>query len=453
MRQFVGGIVVGLVVVATGCVSDSSRATDAGGETGVASFALIAGERAVASLTPGKASVAEFWVEHPGASLFVRMNVAANAVARPIELSVREVTAPWGHVGPAWEIGPHGTVFNAPPTIEMGFDEEDLPPGVSAGKLTPAVWEEGRWKPLPDAEVDLERHLVAGKMPHLSIFGVVADPAEDGGAGTRWEANGVVAESSEEVAARLYVSTDIVTLLLDGQDTTATDLVLTGLPVDGPVYVYLDTHEDERVLGPADGGTLSLHLDLARPRFVWMQFHHSTIGIGGPNDMCTNAGVDGVRVGNTCTLTHDLVGTVEIGDHDQVLDCGGYRIAADPSAVGEGFGIRIVGWHGVEIRNCVVGGPGAGFSIGLGAEFSGWPADGSLGVTATDCTFEDNFVGVRLEQVRDVSVHDSSVLRSGTAVEITSKSENVVVERIQVEPPVMGVTKAIGFATSGFQTS
>ncbi|MBI4917526.1 MAG: hypothetical protein HY825_16925 [Acidobacteria bacterium] len=378
------------------------------------------------------------------------LEVPAGALEEPTAITVRQLEdAPWGTIGPAFDFGPDGLTFAVPSRLTITFDELELPAGTDAESLAVRVLEDGRWVPLGGGEVDAGGGTVSALVSHFSVFGVAADPAAEGGAGTRWEANGVVAESSAEVAARLFVSTDIVTLLVDGQGVAATDLTVSGLPVDESFLIYVDTVEDGRVMTPVDGGVLHLPLDLDHPRFVWMQFHHSTTGIGGPNDMCENAGVDGVRVGNTCTLTHDLVGTVEIGDDEQVLDCAGYRIGSEPAAVGEGFGIRIVGWHGVEIRDCVVGGPGAGFSIGLGAEFSGWPADGS-GLTVTDCTFEDNTTGVRLEQVRAASVTDSAVLRSWRGVEVASKSEAVVFERVQMEPPAVAAEKAVGFATEGF---
>ena len=146
MRQHVRWLAAAFMTAAVGCAGDMSPGTDAGGASDATHFALTAGTPTVAMLTPGREAVVE--LRGTTAQPLVRLNVGPRAITQPVELSIRETTAPWGHVGPAYEIEPSGLEFAEPVTIEFDLDAIDLPPGTRPESLRVGTVENGRWIPV-----------------------------------------------------------------------------------------------------------------------------------------------------------------------------------------------------------------------------------------------------------------------------------------------------------------
>jgi hypothetical protein len=73
---------------------------------------------------------------------------------------------------------------------------------------------------------------------------------------------------------------------------------------------------------------------------------------------CTSFGIwDNVT--KTCTMTSDLIETIQIDSNDTTLDGDGYQIAGS----GKGYGVNLTGRSGVTIKNLNVGQFGNGFYL------------------------------------------------------------------------------------------
>jgi hypothetical protein len=415
MRQHGRWLVVAIVTVAVGCAGDASPGFDAGGVGDATHFALTVGTPTVATLTPGHGAVVE--LRGATAQPLVRLNVGPRAITRAVELSIRETAAPWGHVGPAYEIEPSGLEFAEPVTIEFDLATIGLPPGTRPESLRVATVENGRWVPIGPPAGDAgdvttlaaeSPRIVSAQLRHLSPYGIVADPREVSGVGRRLEANGIVAETTDEVYARLFVSPTIVTLYVDGGAAGTTQLTLSGLPTDEDHVLYVDDHDGMRTITPADGGTVTVDLDRAEPHQLWLQEHASTVVIGGPSDACATVGI--WTDPTTCTLSADVADNVVIAQSGVTLDCDGHSIIPPlkpPPAVGEvlaaqGAGILISKIHDVVVRECHVGRAGAGFGIGIWVYFTD-------GADIADNVLSENVQGIVSQVSTGVVVHDNQV--------------------------------------------
>ncbi|MDI7268430.1 MAG: right-handed parallel beta-helix repeat-containing protein [Myxococcota bacterium] len=353
----------------------------------------------------------------------LKVSVPHDALAASVQLSaVRTTDVPWGNVGPAFEIGPSGTVFERPVTIEFDLSEIDLPPGVVAGSLRVGTVVNGRWvaidagsagfQPARDRTPSTTTTKVEGKvsarLAHLSPYGLVADPREVSGVGRRWEANGVVAETDREVYIRLFVSPTMVSIYVDGGRSSSATLTLSGLPADSTHVLAIDGYRETRAITPADRGEVRLPLDLSSPRLLWLQPRAGTVTIGGSDDECPTVGV---RSGSTCTLTTDVEDHVVIAENGQTLDCAGHAIVpplAPPEdggyqLVGAGPGILVSELADVTVTRCNVGRPGAGFGTGIVVFFS-------QNVEVSDSVFADNGYGVLVQASSGVRVRDNRVV-------------------------------------------
>ncbi|MBI4917342.1 MAG: right-handed parallel beta-helix repeat-containing protein [Acidobacteria bacterium] len=481
MRQHVKWLVLAITTVVVGCVGDSAPGTDAGGVGDAAHFALTAGTPTVAMLTPGREAVVE--LRGSVAQPLVRLNVGPRAITRPVELSIRETAAPWGHVGPAYEIEPSGLEFAEPVTIEFDLNTIDLPPGVAPGALRVGTVESGRWVPVESRAADVggattvaaePPRVVSAQLRHLSPYGLVADPREVSGVGRRLEANGIVAETTDEVYARLFVSPTIVTLYVDGGAAGTTQLTLSGLPTDEDHVLYVDDHDGMRTIGPADGGSVTVDLDRTEPHLLWLQQQPSTVQIGGPYDACATIG--SWTDPTTCTLSTDVADNVVIAQSGVTLDCDGHSITPPlkpPPSLGEvladqGAGILISKIHDVGVRECHVGRPGAGFGIGIwvyytdGADIAdnvltenvqGIVSQVSTGVVVHDNQVQDSWVsGVAIQDLASVTAENlppplPQVEVWGNTISQTADSKSTAIDVRGT--PASFINEAVGVATNG----
>ena len=407
-------LVVGLIVV-VGCVSDAPPEPGGRSADDQARFALSAGSLTTASLVPGRAAVVES--HGRGAQPLMRLNVGAGAIARPVELTIREIEGPWGNVGLAYEIGPTGLEFAEPVTLEFDLESIELPPGTPPGSLRVATVENGRWVPIgPAAGGDPLRMSLAGVPPrvvsaqirHLSPYGLVADPREVTGVGRTLESNGIVAVTADDVYGRLFVSSTIVTLYIDGGTVRSTRLTLSGLPTDESHVLYVDGIADMRTIVPADGGTVTVDLDLSSPRLLWLQEVASTVIIGGPDDECATVGT--WTDATTCTLTMDVMDNLVVAQAGVTLDCDGHQITPPqkpPPAISEilvdqSAGIMVSKIQDVAVRRCNVGRSGEGFGIGIWVYYS-------TNVEVADCVLTENMQGIVVEASTGARLHENQV--------------------------------------------
>lgn len=112
----------------------------------------------------------------------VTLIVPAGAVSTARALTVTPDGSPPGNAtivdGTAVVLGPDGTTFDQPVTVDLGYDPSDLPAGVAAGDLFVARWDGSAWQPLADAAIDSVANRVTGTTTAFSPFAILADPPE-----------------------------------------------------------------------------------------------------------------------------------------------------------------------------------------------------------------------------------------------------------------------------------
>jgi parallel beta-helix repeat protein len=320
----------------------------------------------------------------------VVLTVPQGALSRPVVITLRQrPQPPRGAVGPVWEFGPEGLNFIVPARLALSYDPELLPVGVDPLSLRLSFWDGGRWKSIDRPEDRGAEDRVSAAIPHFSTYGLVPEPRTVSMTGMHFEANGVVAETSDSVVGRLFVSPSNITFFAERDVAEIVTLEIAGLPTDDDSYIYLNSYSEVHVLPAAAGGVIRLNLDLRQPAVAWVQPRPGTwrvVAPPGSGDDC--AAMGGTRAGDTCTLGADVTGSIELVSG--TLDCAAHRIAGSPAAMGiqqAGIGVFIgANAASAVVRRCAIGGPGMGFAQGVYAL-----ADD---VRIEENQFEDNQLGV-----------------------------------------------------------
>lgn len=403
---------LGFLAVAIGCADRPADFARGGGDT----------DPTVASLTLDRAGGT---FVHGSVSLVV----PEGALSGPTTITLKEVEGPpHGAVGSAWEFGPDGLLFRIPATLTVAYDPGSLPPGIEASSLRLAVRDGPRWRALERPGREGAEEQVVGTVLHFSTYGIVPDPRETEGTGTRWEANGVVAETSTDAWGRLYVSPAAISMFVQADAAGPMTLTLSGLPTDEANHLYVDGYGTHVVVAPSAGGVATVELDSARPHFLWVQPGPGTTFLGGAGDQCH---LVGVRAGNTCTLTRDVVGAISIEAAGQELDCAGHRITQDPFKPESGIGVLVSAFQrpisNVAIRNCRIGAPGLGF-------FQAVDVVGAPGVEIADSVFEDNMLGIYLQAANGARLLGNRFEGAGNyAIQVYEGSTDGVISDNRVE--------------------
>ncbi|PJB49037.1 MAG: hypothetical protein CO108_01100, partial [Deltaproteobacteria bacterium CG_4_9_14_3_um_filter_63_12] len=152
--------------------------------------------------------------------------------------------------------------------LEADYANFDLPPGVDANSLRLAVYVDERWVPLADSTNDFDRKIVRSTTTHFSTYGLVPDPKEAKGLGSVWAANGVVVSASSPRFGELFVSPTAIGFYLSGGVAGPLVLDISGLPTDADNHLYIDDHDAETLVTPADGGAVTVTLDGARQHYL-----------------------------------------------------------------------------------------------------------------------------------------------------------------------------------------
>jgi hypothetical protein len=347
----------------------------------------------------------------------------------------RLASPPFGAVV-AFDLGPHGLAFAEPAEVAIDVASLALPPGTDPDSLRLAHIDRGRWKIIEGSGHDPSIGAVRGEVEHFSTYGVVPDPAELNEVGTLFEVNGISILASEDVYMRLSVTPELVTASLSEKPGSTVVLTLDGLPSEGTHYIYVNDHDDVR---PVSGTTTTIALALDEPQFFWIQPFLSTVHIGGPSDECSTVGL---REGNVCTLTTDIIGEVSIDADDQILDCADHYIMQDASWPGTGLGILVSHRQNVTVRNCNVGVTGQGFGTGIFFFHSGYG-------TIHGCDFEDNDSSIGLNNTSFSEVYDNTVGGGNERVGI-SMTDDTHDNEIFENRFVMGIPlKSMGIWHSG----
>jgi hypothetical protein len=274
--------------------------------------------------------------------------------------------------------------------------------------------------------------LLAGIASNAGAYGTSPEPDEINEVNTLFEVNGISLQASEEIYARLSVTPEFIMTYVGEKPGSTIDLTIGGLPSGEEHYVYVDTHDEYL---STTTGSITLSLDLNAARLIWVQPFLSTIYIGGVSDQCS---IVGIRDGDTCTLTTDVIGTVEIAGDNQILDCDLHYIIQDSGGSGSGIGVLIGNKQNVEVRDCKIGLTGQSFGPGV---FS-WHSDN---VTVSGSDFESNDSNIALSASSFCHVFDNVIFGSNARVGIgmtDDSHDNEVYDNdvtVEVLPDAMGI--------------
>ncbi len=96
----------------------------------------------------------------------IEMAIAAVPPSLPPEADI---------VGRLYELGPHGTTFDNPVTLNLSFDPDEIPEGIDEDNLALGYYDDeyDQWQVLPSS-VNLTSHTVSTRVDHLSTFTVIA---------------------------------------------------------------------------------------------------------------------------------------------------------------------------------------------------------------------------------------------------------------------------------------
>lgn len=135
-----------------------------------------------AAAAPGASAIASH-VGEAGGTLGigdVTMSVPAGALGQSVVLTISPlafsstVPEPAGVVGPAYEIGPSGTMFAQPVTIAFSYTDAELDGLPPSDFAVETIGADGSWTPLSQIVVDVYAHTIAGQTTHLSPYALVS---------------------------------------------------------------------------------------------------------------------------------------------------------------------------------------------------------------------------------------------------------------------------------------
>ncbi len=111
----------------------------------------------------------------------LRITVPAAALAAATALTVSQNANPPAHpkliAGTAFDLGPNGTAFAQPVTLDITYAAGSLPAGAQAAQLRLHRFTAGAWAPVAGSTVNPATRVVTGQTSSFSTYGVIEIPA------------------------------------------------------------------------------------------------------------------------------------------------------------------------------------------------------------------------------------------------------------------------------------
>ncbi|MFZ5559889.1 MAG: right-handed parallel beta-helix repeat-containing protein [Patescibacteria group bacterium] len=153
-------------------------------------------------------------------------------------------------------------------------------------------------------------------------------------------------KSSEEITVLLESAPKTISLIIGASSISdSITLIISNLELNKNYYKYEDSYKNETVVVSDENGNYTWTQGLTRSHHIWFQEEGGTIFI--PDD-CSDYGIWNPSI-STCTLTQDLIESIEITTDNIVFDCNGHTISAVSS-----HGIYINDKEDIAIKNCIV---------------------------------------------------------------------------------------------------
>ena len=160
-------------------------------------------------------------------------------------------------------------------------------------------------------------------------------------------------QSDKEITVVLESVPKTISLIIEASSVSdSAILTFSNLEPNKTYYKYDNSYKNETILISTSSGTYTFTQDLTRPHHVWFQETRGTIFIP---DNCSDYGIWDEPT-STCTLSNDLVESMEITVDNVTLDCNNHKI----TGANTGYGIYVNSKSGIGIKNCSI----SGFSYG-----------------------------------------------------------------------------------------
>ena len=253
----------------------------------------------------------------------------------------------------------------------------------------------------------------------------------------------VTLTTSDPVSGSFEVLPRLITVDVKGQGETV--LTISGLLPDTTYHQYLDSYENHTEVRTDAEGMYSFTLDLTNPHVVFIQPHKSTYFL--KND-ATGGDCEVRGIGawdpttNTCTLTHDITETVQIGgtmngvSDGITLDGGGYTLR------GSTQGLYIYGANNIVVKNLSVENCSKGIVVD--------GVNSGSGISLFDITTNENITGLDVQRVENFTVRASTFQDEQTGSSF-SEVHGLTIEDVDVtllEPYLLGSSGDSGISIS-----
>jgi parallel beta-helix repeat protein len=206
----------------------------------------------------------------------------------------------------------------------------------------------------------------AGELPNFELPKIQAGIVEDTSKHfsiTDSEYLNVTLDSTETIKLKMESIPEMVTLMIEPSFvSSSTQVTLTGFKPNTTYYLYQDNYHNLTELTTDESGTFSYLQDISTFHIVFIQPRHSTrfIADDATGGDCAKA-IDPIGVWNattkTCTLTVDLMETIQIDSHNITLDGNGHTL----TGYNTGKGIYFEHKSGVVVKNLII----KNFSVGI----------------------------------------------------------------------------------------
>ncbi|MCK9351268.1 MAG: right-handed parallel beta-helix repeat-containing protein [Candidatus Pacebacteria bacterium] len=225
----------------------------------------------------------------------------------------------------------------------------------------------------------------------------------------------ITLDSTEDIDLKLVSRPKVITMMFEAASTTNTQITLSGLLKNTAYYKYEDDYHNLTQFTTDSNGSYAYIQDIFVRHFVFIQTRKSTKFIA---DNATGGDCTAIGTWNqptkTCTLTQDLIETVQIDSDGVTLDGNGHKISITPEYSTDG--VYLYDKTAVTVKNITVNGAYSGVLFYKGSE------DHVSNSMITNCGF-----GVDMEYGTGNTVNDNIITNSKySGISIFSSNGNVI---------------------------
>jgi len=206
-------------------------------------------------------------------------------------------------------------------------------------------------------------------------------------------------QSSEPVKIRMESIPKMITIMIESiSSAKSAEISLSGFAPLTTYYKYQDDYHNLKEFTTDENGSYAYTQDLSEPHLVFIQLRKSTkfIKDDSTGGDCTSIGIwDSIT--KTCTLTQDVVETIQIDANNITMDGAGFLITGS----GTGNGVFVTGRRNVTIENITI----KSFSNGI-------YLNNTDGIIVRGNNANDGSVGIRLFPASNTLLENNTTKRN-----------------------------------------